>query len=232
MSKKNIKTMLDSFTKPKWDDRMFIIIRLISIINELPFTIKQYDPVIDDSKFDNDTLNDIIKFCDEHPDNIDSGISKLLCKYLLELSFEQRISLFIVKDTLDSLYDFDEHYWLDIISTDWLKEQISKKYDIIALSKPIRITVYYSGRVKIQPVTNSKLLREINTIYPESDIMSIGYTVDCLEYEKDKYIKKLFNHIINKSQSDFTKYGQIFKESMDNYQRYITGKTEIIYEQE
>ena len=103
----------------EYNEKIPIIIGLIHILYSLPGCGSGgcCHVVVDDDNLDDYCLKETIKYCNspENSNRIDKELSKLICELLLQLSFEQRCTLFCMFndgyiDCIDE-YCFDESVW-------------------------------------------------------------------------------------------------------------------------
>jgi len=104
---------MDNYSKPKWDYRIEIVNKLICVLYDIPSgagTGGCCHIVTDDDNIDDDDLKWVINYCEsDGKDREDAKLSKLICEYLLELSYEQRVLLFALKNSDE--HDITQFLW-------------------------------------------------------------------------------------------------------------------------
>ena len=106
------------FVKPEWDERIGIVFELIHALYSVPSGQCGgcCHIVTDDDNINDDSLKFIIDKCEtEYKDRVESKLCKIICEYLLEISFEQRLLLFILmaSDNYDSIDEFTWNHLSD-----------------------------------------------------------------------------------------------------------------------
>ena len=104
---------MESYKKPKWSYQIEIIKHLIEVLYSIPSGCVGgcCHIVTDDDNIEDDDLKWVINYCETDGKNKpDAKLSKIICEYLLELDYEQRVVLFaFMNDGVAN--DLDEQTW-------------------------------------------------------------------------------------------------------------------------
>jgi len=123
MEEKNkINIGIDRFERPKiiipWNDKIQVISGLINILYKLKDcnTGGLCHTVVSDGNIEDTDLKSVINECEkkENFTRIDVDISKLICELLLQLSYEQRVTLILLMNVYHYT-NLDESSWDDLI---------------------------------------------------------------------------------------------------------------------
>lgn len=104
---------MESYKKPKWSYQIEIVRHLIDVLYSIPSGCAGggcCHIVTDDDNIDDDDLKWVINYCETDGKNRpDAKLSKIICEYLLELDYEQRVLLFALMN--DDVGDLHEQIW-------------------------------------------------------------------------------------------------------------------------
>lgn len=104
---------MEAYKKPKWSYQIEIIKHLVQVLYSIPGGCVGgcCHIVTDDDNIEDDDLKWVINYCETDGKNKpDAKLSKIICEYLLELDYEQRVLLFALMND-GVVNDLDEQTW-------------------------------------------------------------------------------------------------------------------------